>query len=96
MGARGSSQPSSLFQPGHSRVIGVLTEARKAAGLSQQQLADALGRHRSLIWKVEGGQRRVDMTEFVRWLRACDSDPEKGFRAVASAIPLRPVSRPRR
>ena len=38
---------------------------RLSAGLTQQQVADALGRPQSFVAKYENGERRIDIVEFV-------------------------------
>ena len=68
-------------------MIKTLVELRTHAGLTQQELAGMLGRHRSYIWKTEGGQRRLDLIEFVKWCRVCGADPEEVFGPLASAVP---------
>lgn len=43
-----------------------LIKARKKAGLTQQALADRLGKPQSFVAKYEGGERRLDVVEFTR------------------------------
>jgi transcriptional regulator with XRE-family HTH domain len=38
---------------------------REAAGLSQRQLAAKLNRGNSFVWKLEAGERRIDVLEFM-------------------------------
>jgi transcriptional regulator with XRE-family HTH domain len=40
-----------------------LREARKAAGMTQEKVAEELGRPQSFVSKVETGERRIDPTE---------------------------------
>ncbi|ASU84770.1 DNA-binding protein [Nocardiopsis gilva YIM 90087] len=47
-------------------------ESRSVAGLSQQALADAVGLERSMISKLEKGDRRVDAVELTLLARALD------------------------
>ncbi|WP_443018981.1 helix-turn-helix domain-containing protein [Sphingomonas sp.] len=42
--------------------VGVLS---KAKGLTQAELADALGKPQSFVAKYENGERRIDVVEFV-------------------------------
>jgi transcriptional regulator with XRE-family HTH domain len=49
--------------------------ARKAAGLTQHALARRLKRPQSFVAKYEGGERRVDVVEFVTIARALGVDP---------------------
>ena len=50
-------------------------EARKSAGLSQQELARRLKRSQSFIAKLEVGERRVDVIEFIEIARALGKEP---------------------
>ncbi len=40
-----------------------LVEARREAGMTQVQVAAALGKHQSFVSKSENGERRVDALE---------------------------------
>ncbi len=50
-------------------------EARKSAGLSQHELARRLKRSQSFIAKLEVGERRVDVVEFIEIARALGKEP---------------------
>jgi transcriptional regulator with XRE-family HTH domain len=52
-----------------------IIELRKEAGLNQRQLASKLGRVRSLVGRLEVGQRRLDLVEFYWLCKACNADP---------------------
>jgi len=60
----------SIYDQEYRMLIGALRDARKAAGLTQQQLAAQLGRPQSFIAKVEGCERRLDVVEFLHLCRA--------------------------
>jgi ribosome-binding protein aMBF1 (putative translation factor) len=51
--------------PAYARLREALITARKAAGFSQQTLADKVGRPQSFIAKIERGERYVDLVEFL-------------------------------
>jgi transcriptional regulator with XRE-family HTH domain len=51
--------------------------ARKAAGLTQHALARRLNKPQSFVAKYEGGERRLDVVEFVAIARALGADPLK-------------------
>src|SRR3954468_82753 len=55
----------------------LMVGARKAAGLTQQALARRLKKPQSFVAKYEGGERRLDVVEFIRISRALDADPVK-------------------
>lgn len=62
-----------------------LLEARKRAGLTQQALAKRLARPQSYIAKYEGGERRLDVAEFLLVLRALGEDAPTAIRRIIRA-----------
>ena len=48
---------------------------RTKAGLTQRELATKLERERSLVGRLELGERRLDVVEFFWLCRACNADP---------------------
>ena len=69
--------PSSVFTQRHQDFIQFLVETRKAAGVTQVQLAERLGRPQSFVSKVERGERRIDVIEFCQIAEALGHDPSK-------------------
>lgn len=54
------------------RVLGSrLQNARKAAGLTQQEIADRLGIARTTVVAIEKGERRVSPRELIKWAETC-------------------------
>ena len=70
----------------HSRRYGVfieeLAKARKSADLTQQALADRLGKPQSFVAKYEKGERRLDVIEFLEIARQIGVDPHGIIDAV--------------
>jgi transcriptional regulator with XRE-family HTH domain len=58
-----------LHSPKYRRFLGRLRAARLAAGLTQTQVAQALGKPISFVSKCELGERRVDFVEAVDFAR---------------------------
>lgn len=50
---------------------GLLTKWRKAAGLSQGNMADALGTQQATISKLESGAYKLSVAQLVAFLNAC-------------------------
>lgn len=63
----------------HRALIATIVQARKAAGLTQRQLASKLKRSNSFVWKIEAGERRVDLLEFIELARCLGQDPLQMF-----------------
>lgn len=68
---------NSLHDPRYERLIRLLVEARKAAGLTQRDLATRLKQPPSYIGKLESRQRRLDVIELVDLLEAIGVKPTK-------------------
>lgn len=72
----------SLHSPGHLAFCKLMIGARKAAGLTQQELAKRLKRPQSFVAKYEGGERRIDVVEFLAITQAIGADPMRILRAL--------------
>ena len=70
----------SLKSPEYERLIALLVAVRKKAEIRQQALAKKLGKPQSFVAKYEGGERRIDLIEFIAIVRAVGGDPVKLFR----------------
>lgn len=64
------------------KLIAGLIEARQNAKLTQQDVADKLGKPQSYVAKIEGCERRLDIAEFVDYAGALGEEPEKLFGVI--------------
>jgi transcriptional regulator with XRE-family HTH domain len=80
----------SLKSPEYARLVAVLVAVRHASGVRQQALAKKLGRPQSFIAKYEGGERRIDVVEFIAIAQALGADPVKLFRDFVAGKPTKP------
>lgn len=55
-------------------LIQCLVKAREAAGMTQQAVADRLGKPQSFVAKYENGERRLDVVEFIEIAQVLDAD----------------------
>ena len=67
--------PKSLRTPRQERLQALLAEVRKARKLTQSDVAERLDRPQSFVAKYEGGERRLDVVEFVEVAEALETDP---------------------
>lgn len=81
--------PSSVFTQRHQEFIQFLVETRKAAGVTQVQLAERLGRPQSFVSKVERGERRLDVIEFCQVAEALGNDPATLLKEFSKLAPKR-------
>lgn len=59
----------------HDALISILIEMREGAGITQTELAAQLGEYQSFVARLESGQRRVDVIEFLRLAEILNFDP---------------------
>ena len=65
----------SIYTQQHQRLCELLIEARKKADLTQVEVAERLGKPQSFVAKYEGGERRLDVIEYVAVTKAIGIDP---------------------
>ena len=63
----------------HNALIAFLTAKRHAAGMSQTELAKALGEYQSYVARMESGQRRVDVIEYENLAQILNFDVDEFF-----------------
>lgn len=79
--------PKSQFSTAYKTLLATLIAARKSAGMTQADLAKALGKPQPFISKLERGVRRVDLIEFCAISAALGIDPAKLFGSVVKQLP---------
>lgn len=79
--------PRSVFTDAYAAFREALVAARKSAGVTQVELAERLGKPQQFVSKIENGDRRVDLIEFVAICRALRVEPKDAFAAVLRRLP---------
>jgi transcriptional regulator with XRE-family HTH domain len=64
----------------------VLAEARHEAGLTQRELAERLNVPYTIVSRVEVGERRLDVLEFMLWAKALDVPAGTLFKRVERRV----------
>lgn len=64
----------------------MLKDERNRKDLTQSQLADKLKRPQSFVAKIENGERRIDIVEFLSIASALGIDPVKFIRSLDKKI----------
>lgn len=63
-----------------------LVSTRKAAGLTQRDLARRLRREPSFVWRIEKGERRLDVVEFHWVCQALRQDAGTVYQQLVRAF----------
>ena len=82
MAPRARKLDKSVHSEGQSAFCDLMVKARKSAGLTQHELAKRLRRPQSFVAKYEGGERRVDVLEFIEICKALEADPNKLLKVL--------------
>jgi transcriptional regulator with XRE-family HTH domain len=83
----------SLHSAEHAAFRELMIAARKKAGLTQQELARRLRKPQSFVAKYEGGERRIDVIEFLGITAAIGADPARILKALSGRKIAKPVRR---
>jgi transcriptional regulator with XRE-family HTH domain len=71
----------------YKALIGLLVARREAAGMTQSDLAARLGKPQSFVARLESGQQRITVVEFVTLARILRFDPYKIISTLEKTAP---------
>ncbi len=66
--------PKAKFSPAYDELRSLLVKARESAGMRQEDVAARLKRPQSYVSKIELGERRLDVIEYIEFTRAIKAD----------------------
>ena len=75
----------SLRSPRQRQLLELLVKTRQSRGLTQAAVAAKLGKPQSFVAKVEGGERRLDVIEFIELALAMKVRPVDLISRLESA-----------
>jgi transcriptional regulator with XRE-family HTH domain len=76
---------SSIHDPEYHRIVDALIYIREQAKISQKAIAQEIGLAQPDISKIERRERRIDILETIRWVRATGVDPVEFFALIANS-----------
>jgi len=76
---------SSLYSTEYDTLRLWLKDARKNSGLSIRDVAIKLGIHHSIVGKIEKGDRKLELFEFIRYCDAVGVSVENGVSIAIKA-----------
>ncbi|WP_162949288.1 helix-turn-helix transcriptional regulator [Rhizobium sp. CCGE532] len=66
----------------------MITRKRHAAGYTQEYVSKAIGQHQSYMAKLETGQRRLDVVEYIAISKVIGFDPAAELQVLATQFDL--------
>ena len=71
----------------YQNFLDCLISARKESNVTQQELADRLGKPQSFVSKFENRERRLDVVEFLQIVRALGVNPSVVLKKMELKTP---------
>jgi len=76
----------SLYTKEWEALLELLRDLREKKEWTQEQLSKKLGRPQSTVSKIEAGERKLDVVQFIDYLRVLEADPVAAMRRLMKAI----------
>ena len=77
---------SSVYSPEQTFLRELFITQRKSLGLSQRALAERLGVIYSVVGKIETGDRRLDVIEFMEYCYALELNPQNVIKQLMTVV----------
>jgi len=71
-----------IHSPEYSKLLDWLRIERKQKKMTMRELGEKLGVIHSWVGKIEQGERRLDIVEYLRICTALEIDPHEGLELV--------------
>jgi len=76
----------SLYTREWEALLELLRDLREKKEWTQEQLSKKLGRPQSTVSKIEAGERKLDVVQFIDYLQILEADPVAAMRRLMKAI----------
>lgn len=77
---------SSTYSKEYAALREWLKRKREEQGLSLRDVGELVGRHHSVIGKMEQDRRKIDVVEFVEYCQALGLDPKEGVGIISKTL----------
>lgn len=77
---------SSPYSPHYEKLRLWLKKQRDASGLTLREASLEMGRHHSVLGKMEQDRRKIEVLEFVRYCHVLGVDPHEGLDILIQSM----------
>jgi len=77
---------SSPYSPHYDKLRAWMKQKREEKGMSLRSVAEAMGRHHSVIGKMEQDRRMIEISEFIMYCREVGADPHEGLEVIIQSM----------
>ncbi len=75
----------SPYTPQYDRLRAWMKAKREESQLSLRDVAKIMGRHHSVLGKMEQDRRKIEISEFIEYCQALEVDPHEGLEVMIKA-----------
>lgn len=77
---------SSPYSPHYEKLRAWLKKHRGDSGMSLREASDIMGRHHSVLGKMEQDRRKIEILEYVRYCQVLGADPHEGLDILINSL----------
>ncbi len=88
-----TKKKKTIHTPEYRALLSLLRERRRQSGVTQVEVAATLGESQAFVSKCERGDRRIDLIDLLRILRAIGVSPDDFLAGLEERFPARSDAR---
>lgn len=88
-----TKKKKTIHTPEYRSLLALLRERRRQSGVTQVEVAATLGESQAFVSKCERGDRRIDLIDLLRILRAIGVPPDEFLTELEERFPARSDAR---
>jgi transcriptional regulator with XRE-family HTH domain len=77
---------SSPYSPHYEKLRTWLKQRRDESGLTLRDVAELMGRHHSVLGKMEQDRRKIEILEFVEYCQVLGANPHEGLDVLIKSL----------
>ncbi len=77
---------SSPYSSHYDKLRAWMKQQREESGLSLRAVSELMGRHHSVLGKMEQDRRMIEIQEFINYCRVIGADPHEGLDIMMNSL----------
>ena len=77
---------SSPYSPHYEDLRAWLKQRRSESGLTLREAAKSMGRHHSVVGKIEQERKKIEIVEFIKYCQTLGADPHEGLDVLIQSL----------
>jgi len=77
---------TSPYSPHYDKLRAWMKQKRESSGLSLRAASSEMGRHHSVLGKMEQDRRKIEIVEFISYCEVIGADPHEGLDVLIDSL----------